>query len=232
MGKHREEKISKLNYQNIQLKGNISPKNETEHIAGFPPYIRGYQAMGHLKQPITHQPVCFWNTSPKPIPNDAKIEFLFENSTDLLESPFENKSIILRSAAVLEEISGYFDHMRRLYLLFDNDEHLLALHSNKFTSKTLEKAYFLVCFTDDTFECMENVRKLRVFCNDLMQKKGISQPIPIAAYINTIIEQLYASAIQSDLLLYDFDNPLITDPTNQMLLDNSGILKTIDPFWK
>lgn len=232
MGKHREEKISKLHYQNIQLKGNISPKNEAEHIAGFPPYIRGYQAMGHLKQPITRQPICFWNTDPKPVPNDSKIEIIFENSTDLLESSFENKSIIVRSAAVLEEISAYLHHIKRLYLLFDNDKHLLTLHSNNFTNKTFEKACFLVCFTDNTFERMKNVRKLRVFCSDLMQKKGISHPILIAAYVNTIIEQLYASAIQSDLLLYDFDNPLITDPTNQMLLDNSGILKTIDPFWK
>lgn len=214
MGKHRKEKITNSRFQDITLKGEKSVANATEFIAGFPPYVRGYQAMGHLQEPVEYEAISF------------------QNIDNFGSNNFENQSVIIHSMSDLELIFPYLKNIKRLFIPFEEEKKISELFLNNFSDEILEKLYFIIFFDVDVFKNMEKVRNARIFWSDIMQKNRISHQIPIACYVNNISEQLYALSVQTDLVLYDPKNSEINDLTNELLLHNSGILKTIDPFWK
>lgn len=229
MGEHRKEKIIDSRFQNIVLRGEKSVAKTTEFIAGFPPYVRGYQAMGYLQKPVEYQSISLQKSD---IFSVSETENIFQNVHDWIYNDVENQSVMIHSVSELHLISPHLKNLKRLFILFEEEKNSLELFSIDFSDELLKKIHFLIFFDADVYSNMEKVRKSRIFWSDIMQKNGISYQIPVACCVNSVVEQLYALSVQADLVLYDVNNPEINDLTNQLCIHNSGILKTIDPFWK
>lgn len=234
MGEYREKITEKIisTIQNISLKGVKSETLQTEHIAGFSPYLRGYRAMGNLLQSVEIQLVRIWNRD-LTINCGKPLEVLFHNLDDLLEvQNIEKRAIIIGENSDLEQIMSNSSQIEHIYLLCDVEYSFLQCFFQKISEELIFKVRFLSFFDEKVFDRIDEIRKIRSFWSEIMENRGYSHQIPVVAYINTIVEQVYALAIQSDLLLCDADNSCVNDKLNGFLIENSLISKTIDPFWK
>lgn len=232
MGEFRKNK-AELRFQDIELKTIKSLSLEKEFISGFHPYVRGYKAMGYLLKSPEYQPVFFEN-----LINDltteeySKVEKLFCNLSDLVNSESENVSIVVSAQCDFDVENCIFEKVKHIYIVFDNKKKISELFFDELVEKYVHKLRFLFLFDSKNFEIVEKIRKVRVFWSKKMIKYGYSHCIPVASYVKNITEQMYALSAQTDVLLYEYGNQYIDDPTNTLSIENSGILKTIDPFWK
>lgn len=234
MGKHREKTIEKVisKIENISLKGSESEVLEMEHIAGFPPYLRGYHATGNLLQSPDYERIHIWSENLDSEGRECS-EVLFCNMENLLRvKNVDKKSIIVGETSNLAQIIDNVNQINYIYLLCDSGYSFLRSFFNQISTEMLSKVRFLVFFDEDTFNKIEKIREIRAFYSEIMKEKGYSYKVPISSYISTITEQLYALAAQSDVLLYEADNLYINDELNHFLVENTLISKTIDPFWK
>lgn len=234
MGKHREKTIEKVisEIQNISLKGSESEVLEIEHIAGFPPYLRGYHAIGNLLQSPDYERIHIWSENSDSEDQEC-FEILFNNMENLLRvKNVDKKSIIVGETSSLAQIIDNVNQINYIYLLCDSGYSFLRSFFNQISTEMLSKVRFLVFFDEDTFNKIDKIREIRAFYSEIMKEKGYSYKVPISSYISTITEQLYALAAQSDVLLYEADNLYINDELNHFLVENTLISKTIDPFWK
>ncbi|MDO4229736.1 MAG: hypothetical protein Q4C98_07975 [Capnocytophaga sp.] len=231
MGKHRE-KIN-TRFQNITLKGVPSESLSTEFIAGFPPYARGYRAMGYLRQAPDCQPILFWNeeicTKKEKY---SSVEILFHDMEAFLSLESENKSIISNTKTDFQQIIDNFQDIKHIYLPIENEKSQLIDLFNQIPNEILEKMRFLLFFNENIFQKMDLLRQIRMFWSEIMQEKNFSFQMPIVCYVKNINEQLYALSVQADSIIYSFDNEQLNNSINMFSIENSGILKTVDPFWK
>ncbi|WP_238252433.1 hypothetical protein [Capnocytophaga cynodegmi] len=234
MGEHREKTIEKVisKIENISLKGSESEVLEMEHIAGFPPYLRGYHAVGNLLQSPDYERIHIWSENLDSEGQECS-EILFNDIENLLSAKnVHKKSIIIREVSNLAQIIDNINQINYIYLLCDSEYSILRSFFNQISRKMLSKVRFLLFFEENTFDKIEKIRETRAFYSEIMKEKGYSYKVPISSYISTITEQLYALATQSNVLLYEADNLYINDELNHFLLENTLISKTIDPFWK
>ncbi|WP_212899266.1 hypothetical protein [Capnocytophaga cynodegmi] len=234
MGKHREKTIEKVisEIQNISLKGSESEVLEMEHIAGFPPYLRGYHAIGNLLQSPDYERIHIWSEN---LDSEGReyFEILFNNMENLLRvKNVDKKSIIVGETSSLAQIIDNVNQINYIYLLCDSVYSFLRSFFNQISTEMLSKVRFLLFFDENMFDKIEKIREIRAFYSEIMKEKGYSYKVSISSYISTITEQLYALAAQSDVLLYEADNLYINDELNHFLVENTLISKTIDPFWK
>lgn len=191
-----------------------------ESIAGFPPYERGYHAMGHLR----HRPflrTVVWAAN-KEIETAAN-EVLFTDieTFELVSLPC--KSIVVSDMHLLPTIVKLTDiqyiYLAAETLLEKEAQQLLYTH---FTFS--DQWRILLHFQQDVFESMAQLRSLRAISAHLgiLQQKEIK--IPITCWVHNISEELYALAAQADDLVSDTYQPT---PTNDLLIANSLISKTI-----
>ncbi|CEN33888.1 hypothetical protein [Capnocytophaga cynodegmi] len=234
MGKHREKTIEKVisEIQNISLKGSESEVLEMEHIAGFPPYLRGYHAVGYLLQSPDYERVHIWSENLDSEGQECS-KILFNNMENLLSAKnVYKKSIIIREVSNLAQIIDNINQINYIYLLCDSEYSILRSFFKQISREILSKVRFLLFFDENMFDKIEKIREIRAFYSENMKEMGYSYKVPISSYISTITEQLYALAAQSDVLLYEADNLYINDELNHFLVENTLISKTIDPFWK
>ncbi|WP_212923834.1 hypothetical protein [Capnocytophaga cynodegmi] len=234
MGEHREKTIEKVisKIENISLKGSESEILEMEHIAGFPPYLRGYHAVGYLLQSPDYERVHIWSENLDSEGQECS-EILFNNMENLLSAQnIDKKSIIIGESSNLAQIIDNINQINYIYLLCDSEYSFLRSFFNQISREILSKVRFLLFFEENTFDKVEKTREIRAFYSEIMKEMGYSYKVPISSYISTITEQLYALAAQSDVLLYETDNLYINDELNHFLVENTLISKTIDPFWK
>ncbi|MFK8297661.1 hypothetical protein ACI76O_07025 [Capnocytophaga cynodegmi] len=234
MGEHREKTIEKVisKIENISLKGSESEVLEMEHIAGFPPYLRGYHAIGNLLQSPKYERIHIWSEY---LDSEGReySEVLFCNIENLLRvKNVDKKSIIIGETSNLAQIIDNINQINYIYLLCDSEYSILRSFFKQISREMLSKVRFLLFFGENTFDKIGKIREIRAFYSEIMKEMGYSYKVPISSYISTITEQLYALAAQSDVLLYEADNLYINDELNHFLLENTLILKTIDPFWK
>ncbi|MFK8275291.1 hypothetical protein ACI76Y_06365 [Capnocytophaga cynodegmi] len=234
MGKHREKTIEKVisEIENISLKGSQSKVLEMEHIAGFPPYLRGYHAIGNLLQSPDYERIHIWTENLDSEGQECS-EILFNDIENLLSAKnVDKKSIIIREVSNLAQIIDNINQINYIYLLCDSEYSFLRSFFKQISREMLSKVRFLLFFGENTFDKIEKIREIRAFYSEIMKEMGYSYKVPISSYISTITEQLYALAAQSDVLLYETDNLYINDELNHFLVENTLISKTIDPFWK
>ena len=190
-----------------------------ESIAGFPPYERGYHAMGHLR----HRPslrTVVWAAN-KEIETAAN-EVLFTDIEAFELASLPCKSIVVSDVHLLPTIVKLTD-IQYIYLaaetLLEKEAQLLYTH---FTFS--DQWRILLHFQQDVFKSMVQLRSLRALSAHLgmLQQKEIK--IPITCWVHNISEQLYALAAQADDLVGDIYQPT---PTNDWLIANSLISKTI-----
>lgn len=232
MGKYRERK--NVRFQNTTLQKSESDILKNEYIAGFPPFLRGYNAMGHLLTYPQQQAVSFWSLETHfETEKKSDIEYLFTNQTDyLFASECRNKAIIIDFDCNFLSKFPFHEDIKRVYVSIDNEKEIQEDFFDTIPIDMLEKLCFFIRFTDDTFQIMEKIRKTRACWANIMQKKQWKNKIPIASFVKNIQEQIYAYAIQTDIILYDCNNSHISDPSNALIVEFSAITKTIDPFWK
>lgn len=234
MGEHREKTIEKVisKIENISLKGSESEVLEMEHIAGFPPYLRGYHAIGNLLQSPKYERIHIWSENLDSEGQECS-EILFNNMENLLSAQnVDKKSIIIREVSNLAQIIDNINQINYIYLLCDSEYSILRSFFKQTSREMLSKVRFLLFFGENTFDKIEKIREIRAFYSEIMKEMGYSYKVPISSYISTITEQLYALAAQSNVLLYEADNLYINDELNHFLVENTLISKTIDPFWK
>ncbi|GIJ95224.1 hypothetical protein CAPN002_24420 [Capnocytophaga stomatis] len=234
MGENREKAVEKIisEIQKISLKSSKSGFLENEYIAGFPPYLRGYHAMGNLLQSPEYEPVCVWNEGLISC-EEKYAEVLFHDLKDLLNAEkIDKKSIIITEKLNLNQIIDNINQINYIYLLCDLEYSFLRSFFQQIPKEILPKIRFLSFFDEKVFDRMDKIRQVRAFYSEIMEEMEYSYKIPIASYVNTVTEQLYALAAQSDVLLYDANNLYLNDKLNRFLMQNTLILKTIDPFWK
>ena len=191
-----------------------------ESIAGFPPYERGYHAMGYLR----HTPflrTVVWATN-KEIETSAN-EVLFTDIKAFELASLPCKSILVSDMHLLPTIVKLTD-IQYIYLagetlLEEEAQQLLYTH---FTFS--DQWRILLHFQQDVFKSMAQLRSLRALSAHLgmLQQKEIK--IPITCWVHNISEQLYALAAQADDLVGDTYQ---STPTNDWLIANSLISKTI-----
>ena len=191
-----------------------------ESIAGFPPYERGYHAMGHLR----HRPflrTVVWAAN-KEIETAAN-EVLFTDIKAFELASLPCKSILVSDMHLLPTIVKLTDiqyiYLAGEILLEKEAQQLLYTH---FTFS--DQWRILLHFQQDVFESMAQLRSLRAISAHLgiLQQKEIK--IPITCWVHNISEELYALAAQADDLVSDTYQPT---PTNDWLIANSLISKTI-----
>lgn len=191
-----------------------------ESIAGFPPYERGYHAMGHLR----HRPflrTVVWAAN-KEIETAAN-EVLFTDIETFELASLPCKSIVVSDMHLLPTIVKLTDiqyiYLAAETLLEKEAQQLLYTH---FTFS--DQWRILLHFQQDVFESMAQLRSLRAISAHLgiLQQKEIK--IPITCWVHNISEELYALAAQADDLVSDTYQPT---PTNDWLIANSLISKTI-----
>lgn len=191
-----------------------------ESIAGFPPYERGYHAMGHLR----HRPflrTVVWAAN-KEIETAAN-EVLFTDIETFELASLPCKSIVVSDMHLLPTIVKLADiqyiYLAAETLLEKEAQQLLYTH---FTFS--DQWRILLHFQQDVFESMAQLRSLRAISAHLgiLQQKEIK--IPITCWVHNISEELYALAAQADDLVSDTYQPT---PTNDWLIANSLISKTI-----
>lgn len=191
-----------------------------ESIAGFPPYERGYHAMGHLR----HRPflrTVVWAAN-KEIETAAN-EVLFTDIETFELASLPCKSIVVSDMHLLPTIVKLTDiqyiYLAAETLLEKEAQQLLYTH---FTFS--DQWRILLHFQQDVFESMAQLRSLRAISAHLgiLQQKEIK--IPITCWVHNISEELYALAAQADDLVGDTYQPT---PTNDWLIANSLISKTI-----
>ena len=191
-----------------------------ESIAGFPPYERGYHAMGHLR----HRPflrTVVWAAN-KEIETSAN-EVLFTDIKAFELASLPCKSILVSDMHLLPTIVKLTDiqyiYLAAETLLEKEAQQLLYTH---FTFS--DQWRILLHFQQDVFKSMAQLRNLRALSAHLgmLQQKEIK--IPITCWVHNISEQLYALAAQADDLVGDTYQPT---PTNDWLIANSLISKTI-----
>lgn len=191
-----------------------------ESIAGFPPYERGYHAMGHLR----HRPflrTVVWAAN-KEIETAAN-EVLFTDIETFELASLPCKSIVVSDMHLLPTIVKLTDiqyiYLAAETLLEKEAQQLLYTH---FTFS--DQWRILLHFQQDVFESMAQLRSLRAISAHLgiLQQKEIK--IPITCWVHNISEELYALAAQADDLVSDTYQPT---PTNDLLIANSLISKTI-----
>lgn len=231
MGKYRKKTDNR--FQNITLKGTTSEPLPTEFIAGFPPYVRGYRAMGYLQQTPNRYPVLFWEENMHfEKEKHPSSEILFRDLKAVTASEVENKSLIINNNIDFLQISEEFQQIKHIYLPIDTENDLSIGLLNPFSKEILQKIHFLLFFDAKVFQKIDLMRKVREFWSEIMQKNNFSFQIPITCYVNNINEQLYALSAQCDNIIYNSENEELNNSVNAFTIDNSGILKTIDPFWK
>lgn len=191
-----------------------------ESIAGFPPYERGYHAMGHLR----HRPflrTVVWAAN-KEIETAAN-EVLFTDIETFELASLPCKSIVVSDMHLLPTIVKLTDiqyiYLAAETLLEKEAQQLLYTH---FTFS--DQWRILLHFQQDVFESMAQLRSLRAISGHLgiLQQKEIK--IPITCWVHNISEELYALAAQADDLVGDTYQPTLT---NDWLIANSLISKTI-----
>ncbi|GET44953.1 hypothetical protein [Capnocytophaga felis] len=234
MGEYREKATEKIisTIQNVSLIGLKSETLQTEYIAGFPPYLRGYHAMGNLLQLPEYKSVCIWNKD-LIFCKEKYSEILFHDVENLLNAEnIAKRSIIITENSNLNQIIDNINQINYIYLLCNSEYLFLQSFFQQISKEILPKIRFVSFFDEKVFERMNEIRKMRSFWSEIMEKMKYSYKIPIASYVHTVTEQLYALAVQSDVLLYDVDNLCLNDELNGFLIENSLVSKTIDPFWK
>ena len=191
-----------------------------ESIAGFPPYERGYHAMGHLRHTPSLRTVV-WAAN-KEIETSAN-EVLFTDIEAFELASLPCKSIVVSDMHLLPTIVKLTDiqyiYLAAETLLEKEAQQLLYTH---FTFS--DQWRILLHFQQDVFESMAQLRSLRAISVHLgiLQQKEIK--IPITCWVHNISEELYALAAQADDLVSDTYQPT---PTNDWLIANSLISKTI-----
>lgn len=191
-----------------------------ESIAGFPPYERGYYAMGHLRHMPSLRTVV-WAAN-KEIETSAN-EVLFTDIEAFELASLPCKSIVVSDMHLLPTIVKLTDiqyiYLAAETLLEKEAQQLLYTH---FTFS--DQWRILLYFQQDVFESMAQLRSLRAISAHLgiLQQKEIK--IPITCWVHNISEELYALAAQADDLVSDTYQPT---PTNDWLIANSLISKTI-----
>ena len=191
-----------------------------ESIAGFPPYERGYHAMGHLRHTPSLRTVV-WAAN-KEIETSAN-EVLFTNIEAFELASLPCKSIVVSDMHLLPTIVKLTD-IQYIYLAA---ERLLEKEAQQllYTHFTFSDQWrILLHFQQDVFESMAQLRSLRAISAHLgiLQQKEIK--IPITCWVHNISEKLYALAAQADDLVCDTYQPTLT---NDWLIANSLISKTI-----
>lgn len=191
-----------------------------ESIAGFPPYERGYHAMGYLRHMPSLRTVV-WAAN-KEIETSAN-EVLFTDIEAFELASLPCKSIVVSDMHLLPTIVKLTDiqyiYLAGEILLEKEAQQLLYTH---FTFS--DQWRILLHFQQDVFKSMAQLRSLRALSAHLgmLQQKEIK--IPITCWVHNISEQLYALAAQADDLVGDIYQPT---PTNDWLIANSLISKTI-----
>lgn len=191
-----------------------------ESIAGFPPYERGYHAMGHLQHTPSLRTVV-WAVN-KEIEASAN-EVLFTDIEAFVLASLPCKSIVVSDMHLLPTIVKLPD-IQYIYLAADTllEEEAQQLLYTHFTFS--DQWRILLHFQQDVFKSMAQLRSLRTLSAHLGILKQKEIKIPITCWVHNISEQLYALAAQADDLVSDTYQPTLT---NDWLIANSLISKTI-----
>lgn len=191
-----------------------------ELIAGFPPYERGYHAMGHLRHTPSLRTVVW--TANKEIETSAN-EVLFTDIEAFELASLPCKSIVVSDMHLLPTIVKLPD-IQYIYLAADTllEEGAQQLLYTHFTFS--DQWRILLHFQQDVFKSMAQLRSLRTLSAHLGILKQKEIKIRITCWVHNISEQLYALAAQADDLVSDTYQPTLT---NDWLIANSLISKTI-----
>ncbi|GJH40693.1 hypothetical protein RCZ04_12430 [Capnocytophaga sp. HP1101] len=188
----------------------------SENIAGLPPYERGYHAMGYLDGMPSLRIVAMEEENLSP---SEPIEILYQNIENFTHSNASCKSLLitvidtLPQALSLKEAQFFYIPAS---LLLENT--FRETFINNFTPNN--KLRILVDSTHNGFEIIAMLRSLRALAQ-----------LPITCLVHSITDYLYALIAQADDLICDIKNKELTSPESQLLIENSLITKTIDPFF-
>ena len=138
----------------------------------------------------------------------------------------DEKLIVVKTTeAMLEALQ--LSHTEPIYIAA---EVLLdEISKEEFISKFVpdERLRILVSCTSDTFGIIALLRNLRAISGRLAQNTQLR----ICCYIHSFGEYLYALIAQTDELIADESERHLISPENQLLLSNTLICNTIDPFY-
>ena len=136
------------------------------------------------------------------------------------------KLVVVESIAMLPEVLQVSD-VQPIYIAAE----LLLNESSKevfiSTFTPDERLRILVTCPENSFDLIEKLRALRGVSSLL----PANVKLPICCYIHSFTEYLYALIAQTDELIADESEQHLTTPENRLLLANTLVCNTIDPFY-
>ena len=200
-------------------------EEEQPSIAGFPPYERGYRAMGYA-QGVPPLRVVQWYDPLLPLAKEAE-ECICPTIADFTVCTHSFKSIVTEEILLLPSLLS-LPQLHRIYLkaeAFQNEKQQALL--KKYWQPN-SKTYFLLSWHSDAFECIEQLRGLRTLSATLPQ----GTKLPITCWIHQPTEQFYALSGQADDLICELRDQQLISPEIRWLVRRSLVTQTTDPFAK